>query len=183
MKNPEYAGFEKDIRTHMKEYFKKINGRPFCLTNDAQIDVGNVSKFSKEELKKKLRGIKQNAVYIITSQESFEGKQRKAYNNCKKNGFQMSRDMFKKHHENTNKPCCLYVGSSITDVNTRLKQHLGITESKTTYALHLKYWWKDATLQITVYQFNDDIEDYVLQFIEDCLWEENKPIFGRKGGK
>ncbi|GHU69297.1 hypothetical protein FACS189450_01910 [Spirochaetia bacterium] len=181
MKNLDCSGFNEDIRARMDEYFEKIRACSFCPQKGVQFDVEDVSKFLEEDLEKELGKIAKNAVYIISSKKSFEVEQRNAYDKCKEDGFKMSRDMT--GGENKNKPCCLYVGSSINDVYTRLKQHLGITESKATYALHLKHWWSDAALQITVYQFKDGIEDYALQFIEDSLWEENKPIFGRKGSK
>jgi hypothetical protein len=178
----EIESFEKDLKTFIGAYVKKIEQCKFRPKRCLHFDVKNVSQFKEDDLEKALGEIKNNAVYIITSQKPFEDSQKKAYMRCKDDGFQMSRDMTEESCGKTDKPC-LYVGSSITNVNTRLKQHIGITDSKSVYALHLRQWWQDAALKIRVYQFKDDIKDYGLQFIEDYLWEKNKPLFGRKGSK
>jgi hypothetical protein len=173
--------FMEEFEKTKLEYIEKIANYKFLPPRCLPFDVENVSAYSSQDLEKDLKGIKTNAVYIIASQKPLGEDQKKFYEQCKENGFCMSRDMDSGSSHNEKAPC-LYVGSSITDVNTRLKQHIGISDYKSIYALHLSKWWSDASLKITVYHF-EKIEDYGLQFIEDRLWEKYKPIFGRKGSR
>ena len=72
----------------------------------------------------------------------------------------------------------MYVGSSITGVRKRIEQHKGLSSSST-YALHLKYWFK-GELKIIIKQYDQDRD--VLQIIEDDLSNQLKPAFGKQGG-
>jgi len=78
----------------------------------------------------------------------------------------------------------LYVGSS-HDIFKRIKEHLGIG-AKSTYALNLSYWSQDfPSLEISLHyaQYADDTDSDLLQTLEDTLWIEKQPMFGRKGGR
>lgn len=72
----------------------------------------------------------------------------------------------------------MYVGSSTTGVQKRIKQHQGLS-SADTYALHLTHWFK-GEFKITIKQY--DVDRDVLQIIEDDLSEQLKPAFGKQGG-
>ncbi len=72
----------------------------------------------------------------------------------------------------------MYVGSSTTNIKSRIKQHLG-DGNKGTYALHLKHWF-DGDYKITIKEF-DKTRD-VLQIIEDDISDRLSPAFGKKGG-
>ena len=72
----------------------------------------------------------------------------------------------------------MYVGSSSTDVKNRLAQHIG-DGPKSTYALHLKHWFK-GSYKITVTQY--DVPHEVLQILEDDLADRLEPAFGKRGG-
>ena len=79
----------------------------------------------------------------------------------------------------------LYVGSS-KDIHQRLKEHLFLYKPKT-YAMHLEKWFdKNKTINITMWDFSDFLDgensDY-LQTIEDLLWNHYQPLFGRQGKK
>lgn len=77
-----------------------------------------------------------------------------------------------------NAPCAvMYVGSSITGIKNRLKQHLGLGH-KGTYALHLNQWFQ-GQFKITIQQY--EVENQVLQLIEDDLSDQLKPAFGKSG--
>lgn len=72
----------------------------------------------------------------------------------------------------------LYVGSSTTDIEKRINQHIGIGP-KDTYALHLSHWFTgNVKINIKVY----DVSNEVLQIIEDALSYDLAPAFGKKGG-
>ena len=84
------------------------------------------------------------------------------------------------YYDNVDKDSiCLYVGSS-HNIYKRLLEHLGFGAQKT-FALHLKEWWdKREPIQIEIYEVFNNKNDN-LQTIEDILWSQNKPLFGRQG--
>ncbi|GMO46198.1 MAG: hypothetical protein Ta2G_01250 [Termitinemataceae bacterium] len=92
----------------------------------------------------------------------------------------------KKHwvKTNQNERNYLYVGSCEGDPHKRMKQHL-FDHSNTTYALHLIDWWPtDSEINIDVFVFGDSLSPVEnLQMIEDLIWDDCKPLFGRKGHK
>lgn len=72
----------------------------------------------------------------------------------------------------------MYVGSSTTGLEKRIKQHLGNGADKT-YALHLSSWFKGKyTLLVKEY----DCPREIIQLIEDNISDQLKPAFGKKGG-
>jgi hypothetical protein len=80
---------------------------------------------------------------------------------------------------------CVYVGScSKSDIAARLRQHTGLSNGKTTSALHLSRWWKDAQIKVYLFHFDDAVNNDKtgdLQTIEDAVWDVCKPLFGKKG--
>jgi hypothetical protein len=78
---------------------------------------------------------------------------------------------------------CLYVGSS-RDITGRLKQHLGYGP-RDTFALQLAHWASTFKLELEIqcakYPLGHSAEVY--QILEDTLWEQMSPLFGRKGMK
>jgi hypothetical protein len=81
-----------------------------------------------------------------------------------------------------NKPSAwLYVGES-QHIHQRLKEHLGFG-AKGTYALHLAYWANSIGIQLNFEcaKYPSDTSRVALQALEDTLWEELKPMFGRQG--
>lgn len=81
----------------------------------------------------------------------------------------------------------LYVGSSTTDFKTRIKNHLG-TEGAGVYSLHLSKW--DNSLQydlkISAYQVISQteqiVERFIVEILEQQIWDELKPVFGKRSG-
>jgi hypothetical protein len=75
----------------------------------------------------------------------------------------------------------LYVGSSSSTIQ-RCKDHLGYC-SPTTYSLQLAHWTSNLNLELDfVYaKYDGNIDPDVIQVIEDTLWDNLKPMFGRKG--
>ncbi len=77
-----------------------------------------------------------------------------------------------------NKPSTvMYVGSSTTNLKSRINQHLGGGYANT-YALHLDHWF-EGQYQITIREY--DVPKEVLQIIEDALSDQLKPAFGKQG--
>lgn len=99
--------------------------------------------------------------------------------------FQRAKDIKKDYSfALVNEPCkVFYVGSS-NNLKSRLKNHLGLS-SKQTYSLQLAQWIKPfkGALRFTVYYFHEEVEQSILEALEDALWQELKPMFGRQGGR
>jgi hypothetical protein len=76
----------------------------------------------------------------------------------------------------------LYVGSKRERAGTRFLQHIG-TANKGTYSLHLKEWLPNriGSLNIHYYCFGETMSSAVLQILEDSIWDEGKPLFGKRG--
>jgi len=74
----------------------------------------------------------------------------------------------------------LYVGSS-NSIKRRFNEHCGKAHDKT-YALKLSKWLKHASSEI---KFNYveviGVKQIILQHLEDALWRELKPMFGKSG--
>ena len=78
-----------------------------------------------------------------------------------------------KHNSNT-----LYVGTS-KNIPQRLKQHLG-DGNKRTYSLDLIHWFpKNIDLILVIYSIN---HQEVIESVEQAIWDETKPLFGKRSG-
>jgi len=57
--------------------------------------------------------------------------------------------------------------------------------AKGTYALHLAYWANAFNLEIEFRcaKYKGGLAPDVYQVLEDTLWQEMSPMFGRKGAK
>jgi hypothetical protein len=76
---------------------------------------------------------------------------------------------------------CLYVGSS-NSLRKRFKEHCGFANNKT-YALKLSHWLGNPKPQLSFnYIEVADADQLILQHLEDALWREFKPLFGKTGG-
>lgn len=81
----------------------------------------------------------------------------------------------------------LYVGSSTTDFKTRIKNHLG-TEGPGVYSLHLSKWDNsfEYDLKISAYQVisqsEQTAERFIVEILEQQIWDTLAPIFGKRSG-
>jgi hypothetical protein len=82
---------------------------------------------------------------------------------------------------NNQKSPCLYVGRS-DELPSRIRQHLGYGPSRT-YSLQLKHWASQLPLDFELHcaGYPKTIEDDLFQVLEDQLWAEKRPMFGRRG--
>ncbi len=77
---------------------------------------------------------------------------------------------------------CLYIGHSYK-VETRLRDHLGFGTPGTS-SLHLKHWDGHPHDAITFTAYRLPSHDRLLaQLLEEYLWDELKPLLGKRGGK
>jgi hypothetical protein len=74
-----------------------------------------------------------------------------------------------------------YVGSS-SNISSRLNDHLGYG-TYTTFALQLAHWavGLDLKLKFTCAKYQNSGQADVFQALEDTLWDQLQPMFGRKG--
>lgn len=73
----------------------------------------------------------------------------------------------------------LYVGSSLR-LSARTKQHLGFGPADT-YALRLNRWLPKCSLDLVVAAFDRNASRDAVLFLEETLWQDLKPMFGRPG--
>ena len=66
--------------------------------------------------------------------------------------------------------------------------HLGLSNTIRTYGLHLSRWSKeiDYNIKITIYYIDSktdlDKKGYIVELIEQTIWDKYKPIFGKRSG-
>jgi len=81
----------------------------------------------------------------------------------------------------------LYLGSKMKNPRSRIKQHLGNGYFRT-FSLHLNKWSSGLDYQLKLQIFNIqttielEFQRSFIELIEQELWEEFKPIFGKKSG-
>lgn len=117
------------------------------------------------------KGVK-NAVYVI---EEIGGDTEQTFKKFEDYKLEKERACPKPNQANQ----IMYVGSSVGNLETRIKQHIGKNKNKSTSALNL-CWWFFGKIQITAKVY--DVSPSVLQIIEDSLHYHLKPAFGKKGG-
>ncbi len=100
---------------------------------------------------------------------------------------QRSVDRYNTSKFNGGSSLTLYVGSS-SKFKSRLERHLG-KGSIRTFALKINKWDNSLSYKLKVQVFkveslNDSpISQNVLELIEQEVWEEHQPVFGKKSGK
>lgn len=94
---------------------------------------------------------------------------------------------FTKEHNSS----LLYVGSS-EQISKRISQHLGIKlkdhlkDILSTYALHMAHWLEPhpaGRFNISIYKLSKSVDRVTMQAIEDALWTQYRPCFGKRGAK
>lgn len=77
----------------------------------------------------------------------------------------------------------LYVGKTNTNFPARLNHHVSL-KSAATYALHLEYWAKDISLELSLHFAQVELHNNSIQYLElleSILHESLRPILGRAG--
>lgn len=77
----------------------------------------------------------------------------------------------------------LYVGSS-AKVARRLREHLWRAPDAT-YALHLSRWCSGGpgSIRVNVRHLLGSVTEGARQDLEDTLWHQRRPLFGKSGGR
>jgi hypothetical protein len=152
------------------------------------ISIANIHGYTLEKLEQDFANLKTNILYQITAkslpfthneieEEFTELREKYAAKYC------ISKVNNAALWERELDEYCLYIGSKEKKAIKRFQEHLGIgTDSRSTYALWLKDWWpKNTELVFKIYEFDNTIDTELLQIIEDLLWDEYKPLLGKKG--
>jgi hypothetical protein len=179
------------VNDRLTQYSQHFDSLELNLKNE--IRINSVEFRTKEEVKKIVDQI-DNKLSPIIYRFSIESKKQreqlvKVYkefhgdNREKKRG--VDRLNVSRFNDTNNKT--LYLGSKMKNPKSRFRQHLGEGHFRT-YGLQLNKW--DSTLNyellIEIYEVNTDIdEEYkrsFIELIEQELWEEHLPIFGKKSG-
>lgn len=77
----------------------------------------------------------------------------------------------------------LYVGSSL-NLESRLQQHFGYS-GRTTYSMQLIHWLQVGdieTLHLSVWKLAG-LPKLTVQALEDYLWDQERPLLGKRGGR
>ena len=163
----------------MKPYFELLKRN--CFEAEKAKPTRDLLKFTRKEYLSSenefIESGKAKAIYIISSQNVDLHatskhlcclRQKKKFKYPKINQVQNSN--------------VLYVGSSSTNLRSRLKQHLD-QGPRSTYALHMNTWDEEhhSNVEIEVRYYDKNLSRDVLQIIEDALRYELNPIFGKAG--
>ncbi len=83
---------------------------------------------------------------------------------------------------NVGNSCCLYVGHSYK-IENRLRDHLGYGSASTS-SLHLLHWdgHPQDVLLFTAYRMSSN-DKLLAQLLEEYIWEQQKPLLGKRSGK
>lgn len=73
----------------------------------------------------------------------------------------------------------LYVGCSLS-LRGRVREHLGFGSGRT-YALRLNKWFTECSLELVVAAFDRNASRDAVLYLEETLWHDLKPMFGRPG--
>jgi hypothetical protein len=152
------------------------------------IKIDNIQDYTAEKFKNDFSNLSENIIYVIMTNEipynykSIKDKFNELKKKSNKN-YHISKIndeiLWKRDTENK----IIYVGSKENNAISRFQQHLGINiNSRETYSLYLKDWWpNNKKLIIKLYQFGSNITSDILPIIEDLMWDEYLPLFGKKG--
>lgn len=173
------------IASHFNRLAKQIERLTFESEMKARIPFSAIHKNCLEEHMKELQAwvksspTRTSYIYRISTEDSTSCKQfYDAFSHAKSTKHEER--AYARIHKESN---IFYVGSS-SSLMSRFKQHLGMGH-KDTYAMHINRWIPDieGELQIQVWRFSADVPAEVIQAVEDGLWSESNPMFGRKGAR
>ena len=74
----------------------------------------------------------------------------------------------------------LYVGSKRKNIEQRIKQHLGYGTART-YSMDLKYWFPPK-IDMLIEVYSVKLDNELLVALEQKLWENSRPMFGKQSG-
>jgi len=172
----------------------KLNLKQIKLKNHQRI-VFNSSEFrTKEILNESISKVKKSNLPIIYTIELLEISKLSKLLNLFENFSRKNKLKVKnKNRVNVSKynkslSSFLYVGSSTTDFYSRLKNHFG-TRGNRVYSLHLCKWDNGINydLKLRTYTIENlkslNTMHSMVELVEQQVWDELKPNFGKRSGQ
>jgi len=108
--------------------------------------------------------------------------------NCENSGEKLSYSRLNDHkdredNEDQKFPGAIYVGSSRKFLQ-RFSQHLGWNVPAGTYSMRLRLWaaGDSAKVKLSVWFFKSEIDGEWFQLLEQALWDEKRPLLGKRSG-
>ena len=178
----------KRFALNIADQISKITVKPFC-----EISFHSLEFRDKTILKKRIDKIPKSnnpLIYVLQVQSS---KKLKILIECFENYHSANKlktknkDRVNLSRYNKTASNILYVGSSTTDFKTRIKNHLG-TEGTRVYSLHLCKWDNclEYDLKISAFEVisesDEAIERFIVEILEQQIWDKLSPIFGKRSG-
>lgn len=156
------------------------------------VTIDDPKSYNMDKFLNDFQGIENDyALYVFSSKEfSISHDEIKMQFNelkSKRNPYHISKINETNFWRKRNDEFILYVGSKEKDIKKRMKEHLGLnTNNRSTYSLFIKDWWpKNVALTIKIWSLEKSIGETdryeALQIIEDLIWDDLKPLFGKKG--
>ncbi|RAV28048.1 hypothetical protein [Sinomicrobium soli] len=187
----------KEIKTKSLSFIKTLNDK----ISNSSLEHFQTIVFSSSEFRDKntlggpVKKIKQNEyplIYIISIPDDKARKElirkfkcfRESNDLKTKNVDRVNLSRFNRENINSN---TIYVGSSTTDFVTRIKNHLGIMGTRV-YSLHLCKWDEGFNYNVNIETYeikttnNEKLERFAVEIIEQQIWDELRPVFGKKSG-
>jgi hypothetical protein len=187
-----------DIKTRSLNFIKLLNDKisKSNLEHFQTVSFNSNEFRNKKTLNNALKRVEKNKyplIYIISIPNkksknkiitSFE-KFKKANDLKIKNVNKVNLSRYNSQYINSD---TIYVGSSTTNFITRIKNHLGVLGIRV-YSLHLSKWDENLNYEISIeiYEVRTENEDeilerFVVEVIEQQIWQLLKPVFGKKSG-
>jgi hypothetical protein len=185
-----------DILSDTEDYLDKLKSdlKAVNISKSQTIQFNSVEFRNSEILNSKIKKINRNEFPLIYT---IELKQKKILPNLLQNfeHFHEQKKLKIKNKDRVNvskynktNSSFLYVGSSMTDFYSRIKNHFG-TRGKRVYSMHLSKWDNNIIydLIINTYEIkssNETLTDQkLIELIEQQVWELLQPNFGKKSGQ
>ena len=166
------SGWKRDI-----EKFKPPSAQKFELNSKTLNDISKINRLVNQ-----IESIVGSCIYrILIPSKKYCSLIKREFDN-----FQLDnkpKEKGKKRHVSRFMQCdsiCLYVGSKRNKIVNRIKQHLGYGPART-YSLDLKFWFP-PNIQILFEIYSVDLGNDLLVILEQQMWENSKPMFGKQSG-
>jgi hypothetical protein len=165
-----------------------------CTVRPFQELYFNSSEFKTKEVLKehiaKISKTKNPLIYIIeVSSEDKLPLLIRSFEDFRETNIERIKNKDRVNHSryNMNSSTVLYVGSSTTKFETRMRHHFGVMANRT-YSLHLCKWDGDLDYDLRIRTFEvisttgEKPSRFVVEIIEQQFWDKLKPVFGKRSG-
>lgn len=184
-----------EIVKDAKDFLNELNTSLDCIELSKSQDIKfNSSEFrSSDKLNNNIRKITKNNYPIIYTirivQEDLLSKLLASFEKFQTLNQQKDKESkLNISQYNSTDSSCLYVGSSTTNFYERIKNHLGVRENPP-YSMNLSKWDEDMDYDIIISTYeiksdnNEKISNFLVELIEQMMWDKLTPVFGKRSGR